>query len=322
MRRLETACIILVLGVTLPATSPAQITIVDAFSAIPNAVFNNIVHASPCGAHYHAPFVIDTGGGHLVTVSYYSEVVEDNYQVGCISLASSSWDHYRLPNDWAVDPGDYIGEYISEGLPDGDLILNFSEPLTGFGSTSIIGPFATSLRPNDADRFLVYDGPNGTGNVLADVTTADIIHLSLFVDFKGVVSPTPIIRSVRYVNVFAGVSVDGWAIAAAAQPSGVTDLQPGVTGALLTLSPPTPSPFGNSTRLALDLTAAGHVRVEVFQLDGRRVRTLMDGEASAGANMVVWDGRDDRGRRVSSGVYLINVSRGSETASRRVTFVR
>jgi len=69
--------------------------------------------------------------------------------------------------------------------------------------------------------------------------------------------------------------------------------------------------------------AAGALDLAVFDTTGRRVRTLAVGGASAGTRAVEWDGRDDAGRDVPSGRYLVRLSWGGDAAvSERVTIVR
>ncbi len=50
--------------------------------------------------------------------------------------------------------------------------------------------------------------------------------------------------------------------------------------------------------------------IAVFDLTGRRVRTLLDGPQAAGAHVVGWDGRDEKGHRVVSGVYFYRMEAG------------
>lgn len=65
-----------------------------------------------------------------------------------------------------------------------------------------------------------------------------------------------------------------------------------------------PNPFNPETRIAFDLPTAASVRLEVFNILGRRVAVLQDGALPAGSHTLVWDGRDAAGQAVSSGVYL------------------
>jgi hypothetical protein len=55
---------------------------------------------------------------------------------------------------------------------------------------------------------------------------------------------------------------------------------------------------------------------------GRRVRSLYDGPAATGRHSLGWDGRDDTGRRLPSGVYFARLSLGDETRTRRLVLTR
>jgi len=65
-----------------------------------------------------------------------------------------------------------------------------------------------------------------------------------------------------------------------------------------------PNPFNPQTTVAFDLARADHARVVVYDLQGRAVRTLVDEDLPAGRHAAVWQGEDDRGRGVASGVYF------------------
>jgi hypothetical protein len=68
-----------------------------------------------------------------------------------------------------------------------------------------------------------------------------------------------------------------------------------------------PNPLHGSTNIALALPAAGNVSVEIFDVRGRQVRTLVDEARSAGYHDIVWYGRDASGAVVGSGVYFCRV---------------
>ncbi len=71
---------------------------------------------------------------------------------------------------------------------------------------------------------------------------------------------------------------------------------------------PRPNPFGLATTLAYDLPEPTRVSLRIFGASGRVVRTLLDGTSrQAGRHAVSWDGRDDNGRSVASGVYFLRV---------------
>lgn len=80
-----------------------------------------------------------------------------------------------------------------------------------------------------------------------------------------------------------------------------------------------PNPFNPSTELSFELTQDGLVSLEIYDLSGRRVRTLVDATYAAGIHRVRWDGTDRSGASAASGVYIARVrSSGGEDQQRLV----
>ena len=77
-----------------------------------------------------------------------------------------------------------------------------------------------------------------------------------------------------------------------------------------------PNPFNPSTKLSITVPAAGPVGLDVYDLQGRKVRSLLATELAAGVHPVIWDGRNDGGAVVPSGVYFARAQtvRGQATA--------
>ncbi len=89
------------------------------------------------------------------------------------------------------------------------------------------------------------------------------------------------------------------------------------------LAPAAPNPFARQVRIAFTLAAAGPARLRVYDVAGRRVRTLLDERALvAGPAEVTWDGRDDAGRDAPGGVYLVRLETGGRSETRRVLRLR
>ena len=93
-------------------------------------------------------------------------------------------------------------------------------------------------------------------------------------------------------------------------------------GARTVLHAPSPNPCNPSTRLVFEVAADGAVRLDICRADGRRVRRLVDGPLDAGMHSALWDGKDDVGRALASGVYLVRLRAGTEVPSRRVVLLR
>ena len=82
-----------------------------------------------------------------------------------------------------------------------------------------------------------------------------------------------------------------------------------------------PNPFNPSTIIPYQLPTAGHVRLEVFNLLGQRLATLVDAEQPAGVHTAQWDATDASGRAVGAGVYIYRLSSGGMRESRRMVLV-
>jgi hypothetical protein len=104
--------------------------------------------------------------------------------------------------------------------------------------------------------------------------------------------------------------------------TGIEESDPGdvVGGQTLSILSLAPNPFNPSTEVAFEALAPGHVTIDVYDVSGRRVRTMPLGYMETGLHHARWDGRDARGHNVSSGVYFIRPL-GADGASRTVKAV-
>ncbi len=83
-----------------------------------------------------------------------------------------------------------------------------------------------------------------------------------------------------------------------------------------------PNPFNAETRIAFDLPVASEVRLEIFNILGERVRTLVNAQMQAGAHALVWDGKNESGRQVVSGIYFYQIEMGPVQGTRRMLLLR
>ena len=84
----------------------------------------------------------------------------------------------------------------------------------------------------------------------------------------------------------------------------------------------TPNPFNPQTVVSFDLAEAGAVRLQVYGIDGRLIRTLADGPLTAGRHERTWNGRDEDGRRVGSGVYLARLTTSAGSSVGRMVLLK
>ncbi|HEU4930368.1 MAG TPA: kelch repeat-containing protein [Candidatus Krumholzibacteria bacterium] len=91
---------------------------------------------------------------------------------------------------------------------------------------------------------------------------------------------------------------------------------------LLTLHANYPNPFNPSTTIRFELGAASRATLRVYDVRGTIVRTLFDETREAGPGVAMWDGRDDSGRAVGSGVYLFRLTAGGESRSSKMVLLK
>ncbi|MHB8079386.1 MAG: FlgD immunoglobulin-like domain containing protein [Candidatus Krumholzibacteriia bacterium] len=90
----------------------------------------------------------------------------------------------------------------------------------------------------------------------------------------------------------------------------------------LHLAGASPNPFNPGTTIRFNLPMAGQARLAVYDVAGRLVRVLVDGELPAGGHETAWDGRDSAGRALASGSYLARLEAGGKVEVARMGLVR
>ena len=83
-----------------------------------------------------------------------------------------------------------------------------------------------------------------------------------------------------------------------------------------------PNPFNPSTRIAYELPENSAVEIVIFNNLGQRVKTLLNGQQEAGRQQVVWDGTDDAGIAVGSGIYFYRISAETNQMTRKMMLLR
>ena len=89
------------------------------------------------------------------------------------------------------------------------------------------------------------------------------------------------------------------------------------------LHPNYPNPFNPATTIVFDLAHGGSVRVDVFDVAGRRVRTLVNAKLDAGWNhRASWNGRDETGQAVATGLYFCRLEAAGQSATRKLVLLK
>ncbi len=93
--------------------------------------------------------------------------------------------------------------------------------------------------------------------------------------------------------------------------AGVDPDDPSVLPAAIELAQNYPNPFNPATSIGFELNQAARISLEIYNIAGQRVRTLLDAWVEAGLTTLTWDGRDHANEPVASGVYLYRVTADS-----------
>ncbi len=83
-----------------------------------------------------------------------------------------------------------------------------------------------------------------------------------------------------------------------------------------------PNPFNPETEISYSIPSGSHVTLEVYNITGQKVVTLIDGYQEAGRHTARWDSRDEQGDGVASGIYLYRLTAGEYTQTRKMTLMK
>ncbi|MBN1291510.1 MAG: T9SS type A sorting domain-containing protein [Candidatus Latescibacteria bacterium] len=83
-----------------------------------------------------------------------------------------------------------------------------------------------------------------------------------------------------------------------------------------------PNPFNPSTAISYTLSKAGYTELVIYSISGQKIRTLVDNYQTPGNHSVIWNGRDDNGRAVSSGIYISQLKFGDSIVTGKMLLIK
>jgi hypothetical protein len=83
-----------------------------------------------------------------------------------------------------------------------------------------------------------------------------------------------------------------------------------------------PNPFNPMTTIDYTIASACPVEVAIFNVEGQKIRTLLSEVKVAGAHRTIWDGRNDKGASVASGIYFYRLRAGSYSSVKKMLLLR
>ncbi len=189
------------------------------------------------------------------------------------------------------------------------------DPITGGMTITIQGgdgannqDYPDAINPRDpaASIIFTYDGTSYKGGIKADTGVYKVVYLGF--GFEAISTQANRHLLVERILQWFGI-----------QPMAAEEV-PGNFAACAIRSVPNPA-FGQA-EIRLDLPRSGPASLQVFALDGSLVRTLFDGVRQAGSAGLLWDGTNDAGEPVSSGVYFVRLSAGREIHTDKLILTR
>ena len=204
---------------------------------------------------------------------------------------------------------------------------------TGTGSDDISPAiFRSDLDGSHIEKFDILDWAHSIGTIALDLIGNKIYWTALFVD--PVFSDTPR-RLQIYRSNLDGSNVEHILFRETDRyvPTGIALYiphptfvsTPSTTPAIPTtsgLDPNFPNPFNSSTQIAYRLASPGLVRLEIYNVLGQPVRTLVNQFQPAGFYQIRWDARDQRGAPLAAGVYLTRLRHPDGAQTRRLLYLK
>jgi hypothetical protein len=157
---------------------------------------------------------------------------------------------------------------------------------------------------------------------LLEVVSEDGVTLSRAITYMDMLIDDGLVRN-DFVAVLIGVLINhGWTVPAGLIPDDLPDISYLPRVGRNFLGQNFPNPFNPTATIRFEIARPEHVRLKVFDVAGRLVRTLVDEPRQPSAYVVVWDGTDDRGGPVASGVYFYRMTAGSFVETRKMMLLK
>ena len=275
---------------------------------------------------------IRNGGTHEFAVQQWlgeafrrEHLITDDLPIVGVNENSGN-PHYMPTADSLLNPEGSYGylrayHYGLDGTGKPALTLAGSSPQQfGFSSSA---PIVTSNGTTSGSALLwIVWNPDETGNG-AELRAYDVLPVNGVLPLRW---SAPVGQGPKFCppgvaanRLYVGTR-DGYVLGFGVLPSG--SVGGAGTPRSTRLSDAHPNPCTRGTTFELALARSGEASLAIYDAGGRRVRSLLGGEAPAGTRTVTWDARDDAGARVPAGLYFARLEVGGERCARRVLVLR
>jgi hypothetical protein len=214
--------------------------------------------------------------------------------------------------DWRVVPGEYehTGSVTASVTSDGDWTADGKDLLAAFVESECRGVQRPCLTPDGRYVFFL--------TLYSNKAQGESLHFRFYDASKG--SIHPITQTIEFAaDMTRGGALSPLALRVETEREvGDKAMVPRRT----MLLPNHPDPFYSETLIRFTIGATGHAAVQIFNVQGEAVTTLVDGTLTPALYTVVWDGRDESGESVPSGTYFCRLRTHGHTSIEKVVIVR
>ncbi len=226
--------------------------------------------------------------------------------------------------------------YVTQTIA--DFVVPFNDPVTqDFAMVrELYAPINLAAEEGDQEVLLTWEMPempvtrNSATRTSRELTGYNIYRDDANIATVGLVDPleyldTGLTNNVTYTYYVTAVWDEGESL-----PSNSVEAMPHtMDGSGDTIIPVetmlisnSPNPFNPDTSIKFALTDDGPVRIDIINIRGQIVKTLLDAPMQAGYHTVTWDGQDQYGKSTSSGVYMVRMIAGSTQLLRKITMLK
>jgi hypothetical protein len=196
------------------------------------------------------------------------------------------------------------------------------EGVTGIASTLHFGPDGLQF-----NELVVVEIPYTLEDLYnAGITSPEDLNIFYFHTTTGEWTELNV-DSIDVVNMIIYVSVEEFCYFTFGSGEIETDIDEDITNnelqpVMFALSQNYPNPFNPETRIRYQIPEPCHVDLFIYDAMGRRIRVLIQAYIQAGSYEAVWDGKDDYGNQISTGLYLFKLRAGDRILVRKASFVK
>jgi hypothetical protein len=256
-------------------------------------------------------------GGNIIDDPMFIDIPNGDYHLSgnspCIDAGTEDTTPFNLPV-FDLDFNERIWDGDNNGIP----IIDIG--CYEYGSQPAMGGIEGNISQNYISNFLPFTAIDVDGTLAFPDTTgyyelkllSGTYELTATLEFyEEVVIPNITVVAGEYTQVdfemFSLVEVEEYEVPVQSSDFGLTNY---------------PNPFNPATKITFNISEACNIELEIFNVKGQKIKTLLNEKLDKGIHNVIWNGKDDSKRSVGSGVYFYNISTPQKTFTKRMLLLK